>query len=226
MAAPSRGARSGGLRGTVTIRVIILSSLVLTYPAVHVSRFTPYAYLLTCVVTHDVHVLPKRCDCGSDKESKKGNCHFTVLESSLKFPMHRFSAPSEPKWTLALLCLPKHPEFDKQMENVKHINYLSIETSVLGKGQHIPLASAKISWRPIKVRTASAFQKAIETVMKIRDRQHTEFEDGHRRARVDSECMRPDNSSSATASVLASSVLKPPSSNIRSSSSVSVLASS
>jgi len=46
--------------------------------------------------------------------------------------MQRFSAASESKWNLALLCLPKHPRFDNEVENVKHINYLSVESTVPG----------------------------------------------------------------------------------------------
>jgi hypothetical protein len=89
--------------------------------------------LLMGAVTHDVHIQRSRCDCASDNKSKKENCHSTVVESSLKFPLHRFSARSESQWNLALLCLPKHPEFDKKVEIVKHINYLNMETSGLGK---------------------------------------------------------------------------------------------
>ena len=108
----------------------------LTFLRIACKYFCPTSQDITHTeaVTHDVHVMPKRCDCGSDNKLKKDKCHFTVLESSLKFPMHRFSAPSESKWNLAFLCLPKHPEFDKRMENVEHINYLCIETFFLGKG--------------------------------------------------------------------------------------------
>jgi hypothetical protein len=84
-------------------------------------------------VTHDVRVQRSRCDCGSDNRAKKENCRATVLESSLRFTMQRFSALSESQWNLALICLPKHPEFDGKMETVKHINYLNMETSGLGK---------------------------------------------------------------------------------------------
>jgi hypothetical protein len=89
--------------------------------------------LLIGVVTHDVHIQRSRCDCASDNKSKKDRCRSTILESALKFPLHRFSVQAESQWNLALLGLPKHPEFDKKVENVKNINYLNIETAGLGK---------------------------------------------------------------------------------------------
>lgn len=84
-------------------------------------------------MTHDVRIQRSRCDCGSDNKSKKENCRSTILDSSLKFTVQRSSARSESQWNLALLSLSKHPEFDKKMEAVKHVNYLSLETAGLGK---------------------------------------------------------------------------------------------
>jgi hypothetical protein len=93
-----------------------------------------YIYSDMIAVTRDVGIQTSRCACGNTDEMSRANCHTTVLESANGFPLRRFDASSPSKWNLALLCLPKHPDFDKEMKPVEHINYLKIKTSGQGEG--------------------------------------------------------------------------------------------
>ncbi len=87
------------------------------------------------VVTLEIGIKTKRCDCGSDNARKRDACRYTVLESSSrKFPVRRFSVPADKPtlWNVALLGLPKHPKFAR-VDEVKNVSWLSIETHPQGK---------------------------------------------------------------------------------------------
>lgn len=147
-------------------------------------------------VTQSVKIKPERCACGSRKEEQRAKCKQTFLGSTKDFPLWQFSTSTESQWNLALLSRPQHPEFERNVEKVKHVNYLGIETKVSGT---IISPNGVIETNQ---RTASQFQKAIGNATIIRDRQLDNFKRCQKEARFESETLRVLSRTASSPSVL------------------------
>ena len=88
-------------------------------------------------MTPDIRVQKKRCDCNPGNSVEKQNsCKYTVLESSGgSISLRKYSVPiNKPsQWNLALVGLPRHPNFDKLFEEVSSVSYMSIQMEPEGE---------------------------------------------------------------------------------------------